>query len=46
MCSSYKWRFPNSNFGDQKGMSTGDDETFKKSPYKSMLDLLKINRFK
>lgn len=35
MCSSYKWRFPNSNFGDQKGMSTGDDETFKKSPYKS-----------
>ena len=29
------WRFPASNHGDQKGISTGDVETFKKAPYKS-----------
>lgn len=30
-----KWRFPASSFGESKGISTGDQETFKKSPYKS-----------
>lgn len=28
-----KWRFPASNFGKTKGISTGDSETFKKSPF-------------
>lgn len=30
-----KWRFPPSVHGKRRGMSTGDNETFKKSPYKS-----------
>lgn len=30
-----KWRFPASNYGDKKGISSGDGETFKKYPYQS-----------
>lgn len=30
-----KWRFPAANHGVQKGISTGDVETFKKDPYAS-----------
>ena len=32
---SFKWRFPASNHGKSKGISTGDSETFRKAPYKS-----------
>ena len=28
-----KWRFPAANYGDRKGISTGDSEAFKKAPY-------------
>lgn len=30
-----KWRFPASGHGDRKGISSGDTETFKKSPFKA-----------
>ena len=30
-----QWRFPPSDHGKRRGISTGDDEAFKKSPYKS-----------
>lgn len=30
-----KWRFPASNHGTEKGISSGDAEAFKKSPYSS-----------
>ncbi len=30
-----KWRFPRAYFGKNKGLSTGDLETFKKTPYSS-----------
>lgn len=30
-----KWRFPASGYGDKKGISSGDSETFKKHPYQS-----------
>lgn len=30
-----KWRFPPSNHGERKGLSSGDVETFKKTPYQS-----------
>ena len=32
---SLKWRFPASNHGERKGISSGDTEAFKKSPYQS-----------
>ena len=35
MNKEMNWRFPASNHGDRKGISTGDDEAFKKNPYKS-----------
>lgn len=28
-----RWRFPRSNHGERKGISTGDSEAFRKSPY-------------
>ncbi len=28
-----KWRFPAANYGDRKGISSGDTEAFKKAPY-------------
>lgn len=28
-----KWRFPSANHGDRKGISNGDTEAFKKTPY-------------
>ena len=30
-----RWRFPASGFGEKKGISSGDTETFKKFPYQS-----------
>ena len=33
MCN--KWRFPASNHGERKGISSGDTETFKKAPYEA-----------
>ena len=30
-----QWRFPASNYGPRKGISTGDSETFKKSPFQA-----------
>lgn len=30
-----KWRFPASNHGERKGISSGDTETFKKAPYEA-----------
>ena len=30
-----KWRFPASNHGERKGISSGDAETFKKAPYEA-----------
>lgn len=33
MCN--KWRFPPSNHGERKGISSGDTETFKKAPYEA-----------
>lgn len=30
---SNKWRFPAANYGDRKGISSGDSEAFKKAPY-------------
>lgn len=30
---SDKWRFPAANFGDRKGISSGDAEAFKSAPY-------------
>ena len=30
-----RWRFPASGHGDRKGISSGDTETFKKSPFKA-----------
>ena len=30
-----KWRFPASNHGERKGISSGDTEAFKKSPYQA-----------
>ncbi|MCR4661533.1 MAG: hypothetical protein K5765_05985 [Clostridia bacterium] len=30
-----KWRFPASNHGEKKGISSGDTETFKKAPYQA-----------
>ena len=30
-----KWRFPASGHGDRKGISSGDAETFKKTPFKA-----------
>lgn len=35
MDMSIKWRFPASGHGDRKGISSGDTETFKKSPFKA-----------
>ncbi len=32
---SNKWRFPASGFGERKGLSTGDAETFKGRPYQA-----------
>ena len=31
--NNYKWRFPASNYGQRKGLSNGDTEAFKKTPY-------------
>lgn len=33
--SSIKWRFPASNHGERKGISSGDTEAFKKSPFQA-----------
>ena len=33
--SDNKWRFPPSNYGERKGISSGDTEAFKKSPFKA-----------
>lgn len=33
--SDNKWRFPASNYGTRKGMSSGDTEAFKKSPFQA-----------
>lgn len=33
--SSNKWRFPSSNYGEKKGISSGDTETFKKVPFQA-----------
>ena len=30
-----KWRFPASNHGEKKGISSGDTETFKKAPFQA-----------
>jgi len=30
-----EWRFPKSNFGERKGISSGDTEAFKKAPYQA-----------
>ena len=35
MMQDNRWRFPASNHGLSKGISTGDSETFKESPFKS-----------
>lgn len=33
MNTNWHWRFARSNFGKQKGLNTGDAETFKKNPF-------------
>lgn len=33
--SNIKWRFPASNHGERKGISSGDTEAFKRSPYQA-----------
>ena len=33
--SDNKWRFPASNHGERKGISSGDTEAFKKSPFQA-----------
>lgn len=33
--SNCMWRFPASNFGQERGLSTGDSETFKGRPYQA-----------
>lgn len=33
--SDNKWRFPASNHGEKKGISSGDTETFKKAPFQA-----------
>ena len=33
--SDNRWRFPASNHGERKGISSGDTEAFKKSPFQA-----------
>ena len=33
--TNIKWRFPASNHGERKGISSGDTEAFKKSPFQA-----------
>lgn len=35
MSEKMKWRFPLANYGSDKGLSTGDKEAFKQTPYKT-----------